>query len=908
MGYGVLYHNELDIKSVEKTFGKTLHQLQKGDFKSADVRKMGDTCYYRARLDIRDRLLFNMVHHQGQKHLLLLEVIKDHNYAHSRFLRGAQLPDEDKLLPLHDPEKSLNGSLPELSYLHPKNKVIHLLNKFISFDELQQSVLNLHPPLVIIGSAGSGKTALVLEKLKSLSGNVAYISLSKYLVENAARLYYAGGFDNEQQEAEFLSLTDYLASWEKPQGREIHFRAFEPWFARHANAVKINEPYRVYEEFKGVITGSPTHAAWLTKEEYMALGVKQSIFGADEKERLYALFLKYVEWLKENNWYDGNIICHQYLEKIKPRYDFIMVDEVQDITNIQLKCILQSLTNSTHFILTGDSNQIVHPNFFSWAKVKTYFHQHNDTSKQIRILQTNYRNSPQVVQLSNFLLKIKNRRFGSIDRESNYLVNTISKANGEVLLYGDDEKKKNELNRRTQNSTHFAVIVTDNIYKAEAQKHFKTPLVFSVQEAKGLEYENVILVNFVSNHEEEFREIINGVTLQDLQQEELQYNRAASKYDKDAEIYKFYINSFYVAITRAIKNIYLFEKQVGHPALQLLQMQETKKEIQVAEIKSSREEWLEEAKRLEVQGKHEQAEKIRAKWLGYEYISQEQLEHIKEHALDPAKKEQEVKKERKQLYEYAKHHQRYDWVEQLAHLQFQRAMLYMREVRQHRKEFAKNIRLGRKPEVLTTVKKYGTGFTTDEGATALMLALHHGQAALATDLLKMGIPVAKTDNNGSMAIDYLLDGFFKTIILKHQQLANLQILKQFWYLVKPATLVFEVLQQRLQIGSHSMLYFLLVAMRNKQATQPNKIKISWAEEMTKKPIITGAFSMDEMVAIANLMPDEILPACRKKRTYINSILAANEVTHYGKSSCKMTFKRVQRGWYILSGNIEWVRE
>ena len=266
MGYGVLYHNELDIKSVEKTFGKTLHQLQKGDFKSADVRKMGDTCYYRARLDIRDRLLFNMVHHQGQKHLLLLEVIKDHNYAHSRFLRGAQLPDEDKLLPLHDPEKSLNGSLPELSYLHPKNKVIHLLNKFISFDELQQSVLNLHPPLVIIGSAGSGKTALVLEKLKSLSGNVAYISLSKYLVENAARLYYAGGFDNEQQEAEFLSLTDYLASWEKPQGREIHFRAFEPWFARHANAVKINEPYRVYEEFKGVITGSPTHASWITKE------------------------------------------------------------------------------------------------------------------------------------------------------------------------------------------------------------------------------------------------------------------------------------------------------------------------------------------------------------------------------------------------------------------------------------------------------------------------------------------------------------------------------------------------------------------------------------------------------------------------------------------------------------------
>ncbi|CAN5795730.1 ankyrin repeat domain-containing protein [soil metagenome] len=906
MAYGILYHNDLDIKSVEKSFGKTLHQLQTGDFKSADLRKMGDTGYYRARLDIRDRLLFNMVQYHGQKYLLLLEVIKDHRYDHSRFLRGAILPDDDKLMPISDLEKSVNGSLVELSYLHPKNKAVHLLNKFISFDELQQSVLNLHPPLVIIGSAGSGKTALVLEKLKSLPGNVAYISLSKYLVENAARIYYAGGYDNENQEADFLSLADYLASWEKPQGREIHFRAFEPWFARHAQSVKINEPYRVYEEFKGVITGSPTHAAWLTKAEYLALGIKQSIFGAEEKQRLYPLFLKYVEWLTENNWYDGNIICHQYLEKIKPRYDFIMVDEVQDITNIQLKCILQSLTNPAHFILTGDSNQIVHPNFFSWAKVKTYFHNNADTGRQIRILQTNYRNSPQVVQISNYLLKIKSRRFGSIDRESNYLVNTISKANGEVLLYPDDEKRKIELNRRTQNSTHFAVIVTDNIYKEEARKHFKTPLVFSVHEAKGLEYENVILVNFVSNHEDEFREIIAGVTPADLLQEELQYNRTSSKYDKDAEIYKFYINSFYVAITRAIKNIYLFEKKANHPALQLLQMQETKKEIQVAEAKSSREEWLEEARRLAEQGKHEQAEQIRAKWLGYEYISPEKLEAIVALALDPSKKEADVKKERKHLFEYAINHQRYDWVEQLASLQFQRAMLYMREIRQHRKEFVKNIRLGRKPEVMTIIKKYGIGFTTDEGANTLMLALHHGQAALASELLKLQAPVSKTDLNGWMALDYLLEGFHKTVLFKHQQMATLQILKQFWLLVKPPAVVFDLHKQRLQVSSHSMLFFLLIAMRCKQATQLNKIKLTWPEEMNKKPIITGAFSMDEIVAMASLMPDEILPPYRKNRSYINSILAANEVNHAGKQNCKMTFKRIQRGWYIISGSVEWV--
>jgi hypothetical protein len=904
MGYDVLYHNELDIKSVERSFPKTLKQLQNGDFKSADVRKMGDTGYYRARLDIRDRLLFTMVQFNGQHHLLLLEVIKEHNYAGSRFLRGALLPEDDKLIPVHDLQKEVNGHTPQLSYLHPQNRSVHLLNKFISFDELQQSVFALHTPLIIIGSAGSGKTALILEKLKTLPGNVAYISLSKFLVENASRLYYANGYDNENQEAEFLSLNDYLASWEKPADREIHFRAFEPWFARHAQALKINEPYRVYEEFKGVITGSPIHAAWLTKDEYLSLGIKQSIFSMEEREKLYPLFQKYVTWLKENNWYDSNIICYEYLEKIKPRYDYIMVDEVQDITNIQLKCILQSLTTKTNFILTGDSNQIVHPNFFSWSKVKTYFHQSGDAGKEIKILQTNYRNSRQVVQLSNNLLKIKNTRFGSIDRESNYLVNTISQDNGEVLLYTDEDKKKNELNRRTQHSTHFAVIVTDNIYKEEARRFFKTPLVFSVQEAKGLEYENVILVNFVSNHEAEFREIINGVSDEDLQQQELQYNRASNKHDKDAEVYKFYINSFYVAITRAIKNIYVFEKRVNHPALQLLQLLESKKEIQVAEIKSSKEEWLAEARRLEEQGKYEQAEQIRAKYLGYEYISPEQLELIVKLALDGTKKEQEVKKERKQLFQYAITHQRFDWIEQLAQLQFQRAILYMKEIRQHRKEFAKNIRLGRRQEVLSIINLYGSHFTSEEGANALMLALHHGQHELVVELLKSNISIRQTDPNGWMAIDYLLQGFYKNTLLKYQQMATLQTLRQFWHLVRPATITMEVYNQQLHINGNSMLLFLVVAMRTMQDIQPHKIKITWPGD-DKRELITGAFNMDDAVKLASLMPDEILPPYRKKRSYINSIMASNEISRWMEPGCKLVFERVQRGWYILNPYIKW---
>jgi len=128
---------------------------------------MPNTGFYRARLDIRDRLPFTFTNYENQKYLLLLEVIKDHNYSHSRFLRGAMIDDEEKFVRVQSPDE-ISAQENEMIFLNPKSRKIHLLNKFISFDQLQDSIYSLFPPLIIVGSAGSGKTALVLEKLKEL--------------------------------------------------------------------------------------------------------------------------------------------------------------------------------------------------------------------------------------------------------------------------------------------------------------------------------------------------------------------------------------------------------------------------------------------------------------------------------------------------------------------------------------------------------------------------------------------------------------------------------------------------------------------------------------------------------------------------------------------------------------------
>lgn len=140
--------------------------------------------------------------------------------------------------------------------------------------------------------------------------------------------------------------------------------------------------------------------------------------------------------------------------------------------------------------------------------------------------------------LANKLLKIKTSSFGAIDKESAYLVNSISKRNGEVVFLQSNDKVKAELNQNTKGCTKFAVIVMRNEDKAEARKIFKTPLLFSIHEAKGLEYDNIILINFISNNHKEFREITEGVNPADIiDGEGIKFSRGKDKTDKSLEVY-----------------------------------------------------------------------------------------------------------------------------------------------------------------------------------------------------------------------------------------------------------------------------------------------------------------------------------------------------------------------------------
>ena len=888
----VLVYNELDSKSIPG-FTKLHNYLEKDDFKSADVKKIADNLY-RARLNLRDLILFSIYRYKDQSYILILDYIKNHAYHESRFLRDLATIDDDKIPGFQASDVTDKHSL---TYINPKQSSFKLLDKIISFDDYQQAVYDLQPPLIVVGSAGSGKTALTLEKMKLALGDILYVTQSEYLVKNSRELYYANNYENNDQQIDFLSFNEFLESIKVANRKAISYPVFQQWFNRHKLNNAIKDAHKVFEEFRGVITGASIEKAWLSRKDYHQLGVKESIFLAEERQLVYDLFEKYLSFLEDNGYYDTNIISHHYLQFIQPRYDFIVVDEVQDLTNSQLYLILKSLINPQDFILCGDSNQIVHPNFFSWSKVKSLFYKQEDLQTSddlIRILNTNYRNSPEVTEIANRILKIKNLRFGSIDKESHYLVTSNSHNTGEVLFLQDTPAIRQELDSKTKASTQFAVIVMTAEQKPSAQQHFGTPLIFTIQEAKGLEYENIILYNFLSQEEARYREISKGISPADLLLD-LKYARGKDKTDKSLEIYKFYINALYVALTRAIKNLYWIESNPKQNMLELIGLLEARSSLQLANQNSSIDAWRLEAHKLELQGKQEQAAKIRSDILkektpDWHVLSNTTLQVFKEKALT-----NNDKNARMLLFEYALIYEDRNIFNSLLKLDFKPTKQPEKGLQLLQQKHFSAYSFKKPDAVIKQANIYGANFRNMFNQTPLMVAAWMGNSEVIKALFELGADTEKVDNNGLTALQIALAQASREENYGKKKLA------ESYKLLEPSSMSIQVDDRLVKLDNHQMEFFLLNLMiAIFYQIMPNKLIYN----------LSGFTSQDLLNAVENI-PDSLLPKRRKQRPYLSSILSKNEVNKADKHNRKL-FYRIQHGAYIFNPKLaikvegEWV--
>lgn len=936
----LLQYKDLNLRRVKAAFDKVKAAIEAGDFRSADVKKLGAGPYYRARLDYANRLLLQFARIDRQPVedgadggtetvCLALEVIENHAYDRSRFLRGAVV-DESRIErePVADARApALAAETTPLRWLGPGRTHFELLDKPIVFDDAQDEAYRHPAPLVVIGSAGSGKTAVTLARLREAEGRVLYVTLSAYLAQSARALHAALGFENPKQEVDFLSYRELLETLRVPPGREVTLPMFAAWCERHRQTLRLLgelDAQALFEEFRGVIGAQP--AGPLSLADYLALGTRQSLLNTAQRELAHGLFQRYRAWLAEAGLHDSNLVAHEWrmqiAQKQAPVYDFVVIDEVQDLTPVQLALVLALLKAPGQFILCGDSHQIVHPNFFSWAALKGLFWQGlaGDAAQRqpLKLLQANFRNTRAVTDIANRLLKIKQARFGSVDRESNFLVRSTSAVAGEVRLLDAKDKTVAQLDAVTRQSARHAVIVLRDEDKPAARQAFHTPLVFSVHEAKGLEYPHVLLFRLVSSQRQAYAEVCDGVSEADLQGDELGYRRARDKADKSLELYKFQVNALYVAMTRAVETLTLVEQDTGHPLLALLGLRVGEAQAQ-AVAKSTQDEWAQEARRLELQGKAEQAQAIRDAFLQHKPVpwapwSRPYIEELAPKVLDPKNPSSKL---RQAVFDYALWHGQHEWVQRLGEAGFAPARGLMDEdgfagagtllpprygsggpwlARQQlvRKTVAAVHQRHLQPyqaksfkDILRAADVYGPDHATPVGATLLMLAAMAGNAPLVEALLAKGADPARRDEFGHTAWDHAVSRAMREAAFAGSGLPAL------FDLLAPPALDVQTDGRLVRLERHQGEYWLLTLMLAGLKTQ-------WSQCVTRRlepyRYLSGFFA-DQLHDVLQQLPRWLWPETRAKRTYVNQVLARAEV-HGSYQPARRLWVRTKNGHYF----------
>ena len=590
---------------------------------------------------------------------------------------------------------------------------------------------------------------------------------------------------------------------------------------------------------------------------------------------------------------------------------------------MQLALVLALLKKPGQFILCGDSHQIVHPNFFSWAALKSLFWHGlaGDAAQRqpLQLLQANYRNTRAVTDLANRLLKIKQARFGSVDRESNFLVRSTAPEAGRVVLVAAKDAAVQALDAATRQSAQHAVIVLRDDDKPAARARFRTPLVFSVHEAKGLEYPHVLLLDIVSGQRQAYAEVCDGVQPADLEAEELDYRRAKDKADKSLELYKFYVNALYVAMTRAVQTLTLVERDTGHPLLALLGLQAGEAQTQAVRA-STREEWAQEARKLQLQGKDEQAQAIRDTFLQHKPVpwtpwSRALVEELLPKALDP---KNPSAKPRQTIFDYAMWHGQHEWVTALGKANFAAArqlldegqfwgagsmlpnrygfrnevwerleLLTRKSVAAVRQRHLQPWEAKKFKDLLQQVDQYGPDHATPVGATPLMLAAMAGNAPLVQALLDKGADPQLRDDFGHIPWDGAVSR-----ALQEPGFASTGLPAVF-PLLAPAALDVQVDGRLVRLERRQGEYWVLMLMLAGLKTQWSCC-VTRALEPHK---YAKGFFAEQLHEVLAQLPAWLWSDKRRKRSYVNQVLARAEASSSYVPARKL-WVRASNGHYL----------
>lgn len=432
------------------------------------------------------------------------------------------------------------------------------MNESIQLDKYQQRAIMEDGNVLLIAGAGAGKTHTITKKIEYLITNkicneneILVISFTNKSVEDLERkiIYNCDIFTFHKLAIQILK--DYNIKYTLITNDYLELIINE-FFHSLENKYKIEiiKYYHIYNyddflksyEYKELIKLITTiikiyKTNNCKKDNFKNLFKKESFLSK------YAYIIKNIydyELLSTNSYdFDDLIIKATNILNKYYKYKFIIIDEFQDTSIIRFNLInkLRVLNKATLFCVGDDYQSIYH---FSGSDINILldFTKLIPNAKVLKLKYT-YRNSQELIDIASSFI-MKNKKQIKKDLISNKHIDKPI----EIVYYLNPYKAFNKLYNRLIKDNNDILVLGRNNFDIKKFTEKKVPFM-SIHASKGLEAENVIIINLTDGLYGFPNKIKNNKLIEELNPSDKSYLFAEER------------RLFYVALTRSKNKVYL---------------------------------------------------------------------------------------------------------------------------------------------------------------------------------------------------------------------------------------------------------------------------------------------------------------------------------------------------------------
>ncbi|KAL9962912.1 hypothetical protein ACROYT_G032063 [Oculina patagonica] len=354
-------------------------------------------------------------------------------------------------------------------------------------------------------------------------------------------------------------------------------------------------PSLVWMEIRSFIKGSyealHTESGHLSLETYQKIGKKRAPNFTADREAIYKMFLSYEKVKKFSNMFDENDLVFHLYHRLRqcrvPNWSIhnLYVDETQDFTQAELVLLMRCCRDPNGIFLTGDTAQSIMQGIsFRFEDLRSLFFYLNENYKaigvqaevvvpQIKQLVYNYRSHSGILNLASSVVSILQEYFPeSVDKLSKdqgqlvgpkpVLLGSCSESDLAIILRGNQRKTAT-----IEFGAHQAILVKSNEARERLPDEMRHALVLTIYEAKGLEFDDVLVYNFFKDLQANIKSIWGVVTqyLLDVADcKTVNTSKIKSRplaFDPDKhKILNSELKQLYTAVTRARAKVWFFDE------------------------------------------------------------------------------------------------------------------------------------------------------------------------------------------------------------------------------------------------------------------------------------------------------------------------------------------------------------